>query len=117
MPILLRPLEELTESPPFTPTAGSPPAPAMPSVPAEKTLDPGETVVSSDAVDIMAQIISLSKEIDNGGLPKPEIDPSTASLIIYAILIYFLIKVAFRLLPWILGIGAVILFAKMGGTA
>jgi hypothetical protein len=113
MPILLRPLDEPTESPPFTPTAGSPPA----SVPADKTLDPGETVVSSDAVDIMAQIISLSKEIDNGGLPKPEIDPSTASLIIYAILIYFLIKVAFRLLPWILGIGAVILFAKMGGTA
>jgi hypothetical protein len=113
MPILLRQIDEPTESPPFTPTAGSPPA----SVPAEKTLDPGETVVSSDAVDIMAQIISLSKEIDNGGLPKPEIDPSTASLIIYAILIYFLIKVAFRLLPWILGIGAVILFAKMGGTA
>jgi hypothetical protein len=50
-------------------------------------------------------------------VPKAEIDPSTASLIIYAILIYFLIKVAFRILPWILGIGAVILFAKMGGTA
>jgi hypothetical protein len=113
MPILLRPLEELTESPPFTPTAGTPSA----SVPAEKTLDPGETVISSDAVDIMAQIISLGKEVDNGGVPKAEIDPSTASLIISAILIYFLIKVAFRLLPWILGIGAVILFAKMGGTA
>jgi hypothetical protein len=113
MPILLRPLDELTESPPFTPVASTPHAP----VPAEKTLDPGETVISSDAVDIMAQIISLGKEVDNGGVPKPEIDPSTATLIISAILIYFIIKVAFRLLPWILGIGAVILFAKMGGTA
>ena len=113
MPILLRPLEETAAEGPITPTAGSPPA----SVPAEKTLDPGETVVSSDAVDVMAQIISLSKEIDNGGLPKPEIDPSTASLIISAIFIYFLIKIALRMLPWILGIGAIILFAKMGGPA
>ena len=113
MPILLRPLEETAAEGPITPTAGSPPA----SVPAEKTLDPGETVVSSDAVDIMASIISLSKEIDNGGLPKPEIDPSTATLIISAIFIYFLIKIALRMLPWILGIGAVILFAKMGGGA
>jgi len=113
MPILLRPLEETAAEGPITPTAGSPPA----SVPAEKTLDPGETVVSSDAVDIMASIISLSKEIDNGGLPKPEIDPSTATLIISAIFIYFLIKIALRMLPWILGIGAIILFAKMGGGA
>jgi hypothetical protein len=113
MPILLRPLEETAAEGPITPTAGSPPA----SVPAEKTLDPGETVVSSDAVDVMAQIISLSKEIDNGGLPKPEIDPSTATLIISAIFIYFLIKIALRMLPWILGIGAIILFAKMGGPA
>jgi hypothetical protein len=82
------------------------------SVPTEKTLDPGETVVSSDAVDVIAQIISLNDSL-NG--PKTEIDPSTASLIIGAILIYFLIKIAFRLLPWILGIGAIILFAKMGG--
>jgi len=87
------------------------------SVPTEKTLDPGETIVSSDAVDVIAQIISLGKEVDNGGVPKAEIDPSTASLIIGAILIYFLIKIAFRLLPWILGIGAIILFAKMGGGA
>jgi hypothetical protein len=113
MPILLRPLEETAAEGPITTTAGTPPA----SVPAEKTLDPGETVVSSDAVDIMASIISLSKEIDNGGLPKPEIDPSTATLIISAIFIYFLIKIALRMLPWILGIGAIILFAKMGGPA
>jgi len=117
MPILLRPLEETAAEGPIITTAGIPPAPAMPPVPTEKTLDPGETIVSSDAVDIMASIISLSKEIDNGGLPKPEIDPSTASLIISAIFIYFLIKIALRMLPWILGIGAIILFAKMGGGA
>ena len=115
MPILLRPLEETAAEGPITPTAGTPPASV--SIPTEKTLDPGETVVSSDAVDIMASIISLSKEIDNGGLPKPEIDPSTATLILSAIFIYFLIKIVFRLLPWILGIGAIILFAKMGGGA
>jgi hypothetical protein len=110
MPILLRPLDSTDESPPFTPTASTPSA----SVPAEKTLDPGETIVSSDAVDVIAQIISLN---DSLNVSKAEIDPSTASLIIYAILIYFVIKIAFRLLPWILGIGAIILFAKMGGGA
>jgi hypothetical protein len=115
MPILLRPLDSTDE--PMEKTAGATPATSPSPVPTEKTLDPGETVVSSDAVDIMAQIITFSKEVDTVGVPKAEIDPGTASLIISAILIYFLIKVAFRLLPWILGIGAVILFAKMGGTA
>ena len=112
MPILVKPLEETAAEEPMTPTATQPQ-----SIPTEKTLDPGETVVSSDAVDIMTQIISLSKEIDNGSLPKPEIDPSTATLIISAIFIYFLIKIALRMLPWILGIGAVVLYMKMSGSA
>jgi hypothetical protein len=111
MPILLRSLDEPMEQT----AAGTPPASV--SIPAEKTLDPGETVVSSDAVDVMASIISLSKEIDTGDVPKPEIDANTATLIVSAIVIYFLIKIVFRLLPWILGIGAVILFMKMGGGA
>ena len=113
MPILLRPLEETAAEGPIITTAGTPPAP----IPTEKTLDPGETVVSSDAVDIMASIISLGKEVDSVDVPKAEIDPSTATLIISAIFIYFLIKIALRILPWILGIGAIILFAKMSGGA
>jgi hypothetical protein len=105
MPILISPMQDQIDP------AG---ASVSDSVPTEKTLDPGETIVSSDAVDVIAQIISLN---DSLNVSKAEIDPSTASFIIGAILIYFLIKIAFRLLPWILGIGAIILFAKMGGTA
>ena len=104
MPVTLKPIDE-------------PMAPAGASIPVEKTLDPGEVVLSNAAADIMAQIISLSKSSDSVDVPKAEIDPSTASLIIGAILIYALIKVAFKILPWILGIGAIILFAKMGGGA
>lgn len=81
----------------------------------ENTLDPGEVVLSNAAVDVMAQIISLSK--DSVDLPKAEVDSGMASIVIGAILVYLLIKIAFRIMPWILGIGAVFLLVKMYGTA
>ena len=104
MPVTLKPLNELM-------------APAGAPVPAENALDPGETIVPSDVADVMGQILSLSKEVDSMSVPRVDVDSGTASLIIGAILIYFLIKIVFRFLPIILGVSAIILFIKAYGSA
>ena len=85
---------------------------AQSPIPTENTLDPGETIVPAPAFDIIDQAISLSESA-----AKTEISSSTATLIIGAILIYFLIKIVFRFLPWILGITAIVIFIKAYGSA
>ena len=85
-------------------------------VPADKALDPGEAIVPSDTVDVMAAIVALNETFKMPETPASD-DNTTATLIISAILIYFLIKIVFRFLPWILGITAVIILLKMAGNA
>jgi hypothetical protein len=106
MPIVLD-----KEDVPMTPSAGVPP-----SVPVDKSLDPGEAIVPSDTVDVMAAIVALNETFKMPETPASD-DNTTATLIISAILIYFLIKIVFRFLPWILGITAVIILLKMYGGA
>jgi hypothetical protein len=88
------------------------PAEASAPVPTEKTLDPGEVILPPATVNTITEIATLNDSVAN-----PETGYDGATLVIGAILFYFLIKLAFRLLPWILGIGAVILFMKMSGSA
>ena len=85
-------------------------------VPVDKSLDPGEAIVPSDAVDVMAAIVALNETFKVPETPASD-DNTTATLIISAILIYFLIKLIFKFLPWILSIGAVIILLKMYGNA
>ena len=92
------------------------PVVAAEPVPAGESLDPGEAIVPSDAVDVMAQIVTLNETFKVPEIPAND-DNTTATLIISAILIYFLIKIVFRFLPWILGITAVIILLKMYGGA
>jgi hypothetical protein len=94
---------ESTEAPPITPSAGVPP-----SIPAERTLDPGEAIVSPDAVEFMASIVKLGDS-----LSETSVDASTTTLIVYAILIYFGFKIAMRLMPIIFTVGAIVIFMKM----
>jgi hypothetical protein len=79
-----------------------------------QSLDPGEVVVPPATVNTMTEIATFS------GVHEPvansEIDPDTATLVIGAILIFFLIKIALRLLPWILGLSALVVFLKMYGA-
>jgi hypothetical protein len=64
----------------------------------------------------MAAIVALNETFKMPETPASD-DNTTATLIISAILIYFLIKIVFRFLPWILGITAVIILLKMAGNA
>lgn len=111
MPILLRPLEETAAEGPITPSAGVPP-----SIPVDISLDPGEAVIPSDTVDVMEAIVALNETFKVPETPGSD-DNTTATLIVGAILIYFLIKLVFKFLPWILGITAVIILLKMYGGA
>jgi hypothetical protein len=99
MPMTLK-FEEAAATPSGTP------------IPTEKTLDHGEVIVPTPAFDVMDQIISMGESAS-----KTEVSSNTATLIIGAILIYFLIKIVFRFLPWFLAIVAIVLFLKMQGNA
>jgi hypothetical protein len=92
------------------------PGVAAEPVPAGESLDAGEAIVPSDTVDVMAQIVTLNETFRVPETPASD-DNTTATLIISAILIYFLIKLIFKFLPWILSIGAVIILLKMYGNA
>lgn len=81
-------------------------------IPIEQTLDPGEAVVPSSAVDIMTSIVALSGASDD---PTPSVSSDTgiATLVIGAIVVYFVIKLILRFLPWLLGLGLVIAVLAM----
>ena len=85
-------------------------------VPVDRSLDPGEAVIPSDTVDVMEAIVTLNETFKVPEIPASD-DNTTATLIVGAILIYFLIKLVFKFLPWILGITAVIILLKMYGGA
>lgn len=75
-------------------------------IPVEQTLDPGESVLPSSAVDVMTSILAL------GGPPEEapaqqESDVSIATLITFALISFLLIKLLLRFLPWLLGLGVV----------
>jgi hypothetical protein len=74
-------------------------------IPVEQTLDPGESVVPSSAVDVMTSILALSGPPEEA--PATSSDTSLATLIIGAIVIYFVIKLILRFLPWLLGLSVV----------
>lgn len=74
-------------------------------IPVEQTLDPGESVVPSSAVDVMTSILALGGTPEEA--PATSTDTSLATLIIGAIVIYFIIKIILRFLPWVLGLGVV----------
>ena len=86
-------------------------------VPVEKSLDPGEAIVPSDTVDVMAAIVALNETFKVPDGATKETDSTAGTLVIGAILVYFVIKLIFRFLPWILGITAVIILLKMAGNA
>ncbi len=77
-------------------------------IPIEHTLDPGEAVVPASAVDIMTNIMALGGASDD---PTPSVssDTSIATLVIGAIVVYFVIKLILRFLPWVLGLGLIII--------
>jgi hypothetical protein len=81
-------------------------------IPIEQTLDPGEAVVPASAVDVMTSILALGGASDD---PAPSVssDTSIATLVIGAIVIYFIIKLILRFLPWILGLGLMIAVLTM----
>jgi len=95
------------------------PAPmvAAEPVPAENALDPGEAIVPSDTVDVMAAIVALNETFKVPDGTTKETDSTAGTLIIGAILVYFVIKLVFKFLPWILSIGAVIILLKMVSNA
>jgi hypothetical protein len=79
------------------------------SIPIEQTLDPGEAVVPAAAVDIMTNIVAL------GGPPEAapaqqESDVSIATLILFSLIAFLIIRVVLRFLPWVLGLSVVFAF-------
>lgn len=74
-------------------------------IPVEQTLDPGEAVLPSSAVDVMTSILALNGTPEEA--PATSTDTSMATLIIGAIVIYFVVKLILRFLPWLLGLGVV----------
>lgn len=80
-------------------------------IPVEQTLDPGEAVVPAAAVDIMTNIVALGGPPE--AAPATPNDTSMATLVIGAIVIWLVIKLILRFLPWLLGIGVVIALLAM----
>jgi len=80
-------------------------------IPIEQTLDPGEAVVPASAVDIMTNIMALSGTPEEA--PATSSDTSMATLVIGAIVVYLVIKLILRFLPWVLGLGLMIAFLTM----
>jgi len=81
-------------------------------IPVEHTLDSGEAVVPASAVDIMTNILALGGASDD---PAPSVssDTSIATLVIGAIVVYFVIKLILRFLPWVVGLGLMIALLTM----
>jgi hypothetical protein len=79
--------------------------------PVEETLDPGESIVPSAAVDVMTSIVALGGPPE--AAPATSNDTSMATLVIGAIVIWIVIKLILRFLPWLLGIGVVIALLTM----
>ncbi len=80
-------------------------------IPIEQTLDPGEAVVPASAVDIMTNIMALGGPPE--AAPATSNDTSIATLVIGAIVVYLVIKLILRFLPWILGLGLMIAVLTM----
>jgi hypothetical protein len=75
-------------------------------VPVEQTLDPGESVLPSSAVDVMTSILALSGAPEEAPASQ-ETDVSIATIVIFVILAYLGVKLILRFLPWVLGLGVV----------
>ncbi len=75
-------------------------------IPVEQTLDPGESVVPSSAVDVMTSILALSGPPEEAPAQQ-ESDVSVATIVIFVILAYLGVKLILRFLPWMLGLGVV----------
>ncbi len=75
-------------------------------IPVEQTLDPGESVVPSSAVDVMTSILALSGPPEEAPAPQ-ESDVSIATLILFSLIAFLIIRVVLRFLPWVLGLGVV----------
>jgi hypothetical protein len=83
-------------------------------IPIEHTLDPGEAVLPPSAVDIMTNIVALSGTTEEPQSTSADTtDTSIATLVIGLIVVYFVIKLILRFLPWVLGLGLVIAFLTM----
>ena len=74
--------------------------------PVEQTLDPGESVVPSSAVDVMTSILALSGPPEEASAQQ-ESDVSIATLILFSLIAFLIIRVILRFLPWVLGLGVV----------
>jgi hypothetical protein len=75
-------------------------------IPVEQTLDPGESVVPSSAVDVMTSILALSGPPEEAPAQQ-ESDVSIATLILFSLIAFLIIRVILRFLPWVLGLGVV----------
>ena len=75
-------------------------------IPVEQTLDPGESVVPSSAVDVMTSILALSGPPEETPAQQ-ESDVSIATLILFSLIAFLIIRVILRFLPWVLGLGVV----------
>jgi len=74
--------------------------------PIEQTLDPGETVVPPAAVDTMATIVALSNPTEE--TLSISNDPGMMPFIIGTIIVWIVIRMVLRFMPWLIGLGAVI---------
>ncbi len=74
-------------------------------IPVEQTLDPGESVVPSSAVDVMTSILALGGPEEAPA--QQESDVSIATLILFSLIAFLIIRVVLRFLPWVLGLGVV----------
>jgi hypothetical protein len=75
-------------------------------VPVEQTLDPGESVLPSSAVDVMTSILALGSTPEEAPAQQ-ESDVSIATLILFSLIAFLIIRVILRFLPWVLGLGVV----------
>jgi hypothetical protein len=77
-------------------------------VPVEETLSPGESVVPPAAVDTMATIVALSDPNPTEETLSISNDPSMMPFIVGTIIVWIVIRMVFRFMPWLIGLGAVI---------
>jgi hypothetical protein len=79
-------------------------------IPTEETLDPGESVVPSAAVDTMTTMVALSDPTEE--MLSISNDPSMMPFIVGAIVVWIVIRMVFRFMPWLIGLGALVVFLK-----
>jgi hypothetical protein len=81
-------------------------------VPVEETLSPGEAVVPPAAVDTMATIVALSDPNPTEETLSISNDPSMMPFIVGTIIAWIVIRMVFRFMPWLIGLGALVVFLK-----